>query len=48
MRRLVKKSINAIFTDHPDRLLEILEPDIYVHTGPGLDPSHSHALARSS
>ena len=25
MRRLVKKGINAIFTDHPDRLLEILE-----------------------
>jgi glycerophosphoryl diester phosphodiesterase len=25
MRRLVKKGINSIFTDHPDRLLEILE-----------------------
>jgi glycerophosphoryl diester phosphodiesterase len=25
MRRLVKKGINAIFTDHPDRLLEVLE-----------------------
>jgi glycerophosphoryl diester phosphodiesterase len=25
MRRLVKKGIDAIFTDHPDRLLEILE-----------------------
>ena len=26
MRRLVKKGIDAIFTDHPDRLLEILNP----------------------
>jgi glycerophosphoryl diester phosphodiesterase len=26
MRRLVKRGIDAIFTDHPDRLLEILEP----------------------
>ena len=26
MRRLVKKGIDAIFTDHPDRLLEILGP----------------------
>ncbi len=26
MRRLVKKGINAIFTDHPDRLLEVLNP----------------------
>ena len=26
MRHLVKKGINAIFTDHPDRLLEILNP----------------------
>jgi hypothetical protein len=25
MRRLVKKGIAAIFTDHPDRLLDILE-----------------------
>ena len=26
MRRLVKKGIGAIFTDHPDRLLEVLNP----------------------
>ena len=26
MRRLVKKGIDAIFTDHPDRLLEVLNP----------------------
>jgi glycerophosphoryl diester phosphodiesterase len=26
MRRLVKKGIEAIFTDHPDRLIEILNP----------------------
>ena len=26
MRRLVKKGVGAIFTDHPDRLLEILSP----------------------
>jgi len=26
MRRLVKKGVAAIFTDHPDRLLEILNP----------------------
>jgi glycerophosphoryl diester phosphodiesterase len=26
MRRLVKKGIDAIFTDHPDRLIEILDP----------------------
>jgi len=26
MRRLVKKGIDAIFTDHPDRLLEVLGP----------------------
>jgi glycerophosphoryl diester phosphodiesterase len=26
MRRLVKKGVDAIFTDHPDRLLEILNP----------------------
>jgi glycerophosphoryl diester phosphodiesterase len=26
MRRLVKKGIGAIFTDHPDRLMEILNP----------------------
>jgi glycerophosphoryl diester phosphodiesterase len=26
MRRLVKRGIDAIFTDHPDRLLEIMKP----------------------
>jgi glycerophosphoryl diester phosphodiesterase len=26
MRRLVKKGIDAIFTDHPDRLIEVLNP----------------------
>jgi glycerophosphoryl diester phosphodiesterase len=26
MRRLIKKGVNAMFTDHPDRLLEILNP----------------------
>jgi glycerophosphoryl diester phosphodiesterase len=26
MRRLVKKGVDAIFTDHPDRLLEVLMP----------------------
>jgi glycerophosphoryl diester phosphodiesterase len=26
MRRLVKRGVDAIFTDHPDRLLEILSP----------------------
>ena len=26
LRRLVKRGIGAIFTDHPDRLIEILEP----------------------
>ena len=26
MRRLVKKGVNAIFTDHPDRLIDVLNP----------------------
>jgi glycerophosphoryl diester phosphodiesterase len=26
MQRLVRKGINAIFTDHPDRLIQILRP----------------------
>ena len=26
MRRLVKKGVNAIFTDHPDRLFDVLNP----------------------
>ena len=26
VRRLVKKGVNAIFTDHPDRLIEVLNP----------------------
>jgi glycerophosphoryl diester phosphodiesterase len=34
MRRLVNKGISAIFTDHPDRLLEILEPTLADATAP--------------
>lgn len=34
MRRLVKKGIGAIFTDHPDRLLEILNPTAMVAPAP--------------
>jgi glycerophosphoryl diester phosphodiesterase len=38
MRRLVKKGINAIFTDHPDRLLEILNPTAHDSPAPATAP----------
>jgi glycerophosphoryl diester phosphodiesterase len=41
MRRLVKKGIDAIFTDHPDRLLEVLNPK----QSPELAPSPIPATA---
>jgi glycerophosphoryl diester phosphodiesterase len=42
MRRLVKKRIDAIFTDHPDRLIEILNP-----TGPAA-PANAPALTAAT
>jgi glycerophosphoryl diester phosphodiesterase len=38
MRRLVKKGINAIFTDHPDRLREILNPTAHDSPAPATAP----------
>jgi glycerophosphoryl diester phosphodiesterase len=39
MRRLVGKGINAIFTDRPDRLLDILRPVRDESTTPTLTPA---------
>ena len=39
MRRLVKKGINAIFTDHPDRLLEVLDPTATAAPAPASIPA---------
>lgn len=39
MRRTVKKGVEAIFTDHPDRLLEILNPTPTAAPAPILEPS---------
>lgn len=39
MRRLVNKGIDAIFTDHPDRLLEILNPGHSVEGAPTPAPA---------
>ena len=38
MRRMVKKGIDAIFTDHPDRLLEILNPTATAVQAPAPTP----------
>ncbi len=39
LRRLVRKGISAIFTDHPDRLLEILRPARNDSAFPALTPA---------
>jgi len=39
LRRLVKKGINAIFTDHPDRLLEVLNPTATAAPAPAPVPA---------
>ena len=47
MRRLVKKGIDAIFTDHPDRLLEVLNPTAMSAPAPPRS-QRTHALIRIS
>ena len=39
MRRMVKKGVDAIFTDHPDRVLEILNPTPTAAPAPILEPA---------